>query len=65
MTVLTERFESCKPENWANYVVIRRSTYPNGTVRFHYWGRALRWLPIKRDLAAMAIANAAAEAKGI
>jgi len=56
-TVYTEAFENCKPDGFVAPVVIRRSIYPNNTVKFHYWGRAQRWLPISRDRAAMAISH--------
>lgn len=35
-----------QPAGFTSKVVIRRTVDKNGRVRFHYWGRAHRWLPI-------------------
>lgn len=47
-----------QPAGFTSPVLIRRSVTKAGQVRFHYWGRALRWLPISADLATAAIAEA-------
>ncbi len=47
-----------QPAGFVRPVVIRRSVTKTGQVRFHYWGLALRWLPISADLAVTAFAEA-------
>lgn len=49
-----------QPAGFNRPVVIRRSVTKTGQVRFHYWGQALRWLPISADLAIAALAEVAA-----
>jgi hypothetical protein len=49
-----------QPEGFNSPVRIRRIVTRTGQARFQYWGKALRWLPISRDVAAMAIAEAVA-----
>jgi len=48
------------PEGFTHPVRIRRIVTRTGQARFQYWGRALRWLPIATDKAALAIADAVA-----
>jgi hypothetical protein len=59
-----DTFEA-QPEGFTHRVLIRRIVTRTGVVRFQYFGRANRWLPIKRDVAAMAIADAAANERGV
>lgn len=39
---------TAQPAGFTSPVLIRRSVTKSGQVRFHYWGRALRWLPLER-----------------
>lgn len=53
------------PEGFTSPVRIRRIVTRTGNVRFQYWGRARRWLPISRDRAAQAWAAQAAADRGL
>lgn len=47
---------TAQPAGFTSKVTIRRTVDRNGRVRFHYWGRALRWLPISADAAIATLA---------
>lgn len=49
---------TAQPAGFTSPVLIRRSVTRSGQVRFHYWGRALRWLPLSADVATAAYAQA-------
>jgi hypothetical protein len=53
-----------QPEGFVRPVLIRRIVTRTGVARFQYFGQAGRWLPISRDKAAMAWADAAAAERG-
>jgi hypothetical protein len=50
----------CQPAGFTRPVRVRRIITRKGEARFQYWGQAMRWLPISRDVAALAIAEAVA-----
>lgn len=58
-----DTFEA-QPAGFVRPVRIRRIVTRTGQARFQYWGLAGRWLPIARDVAAMAIADWAAKEQG-
>lgn len=46
-----------QPEGFAAKVNIRKTITKTGSVRYHYYSRSLRWLPIAADKAIAAIAQ--------